>query len=185
MAPTPGHSQAVLPNPGMLVLERIDRHDKGFEILVTTRQAATCPICKRPSTAQHSGYTRRLADLPWQGLSVRIRLSVHRYRCRNHKCARRIFCERVPGVARVYSRCTERLEEIVGVVGMLPVDCLALVCWSACPYTRATIVSVGASGATVRLRGTRSRSATWALTTGPGENASLTERSWLTWNGTA
>ena len=117
MAPAPGHSQAVLPNPDMLVLERIDRHDKGFDILVTTRQAAKCPICKRTSTAQHSEYTRRLADLPWQGLSVRIRLSVHRYRCRNHKCARRIFCERVPGVARVYGRCTERLEEIVGVVG--------------------------------------------------------------------
>jgi transposase len=101
----------------MLVLERIDRHDKGFEILVTTRQAATCPLCKRMSTAPHSGYTRRLADLPWQGLSVRIWLSVHRYRCRNRNCARKIFCERVPGVARVYGRCTERLEKIVGVVG--------------------------------------------------------------------
>jgi len=69
------------------------------------------------STAQHSGYTRRLGDLPWQGLSVRIWLSVHRYRCRNHECARKIFCERVPGVARVYGRYTERLDEIVSVVG--------------------------------------------------------------------
>jgi Transposase/zinc-finger of transposase IS204/IS1001/IS1096/IS1165/Homeodomain-like domain len=119
MAPVPGHSQAVLPNSGMLVLERIDRHDKGFEILVTTRQVATCPLCNRMSRAQHSGYTRRLADLPWQGLSVRIRLKVHRYRCRNHTCARKIFCERLPGVARVYGRCTEQLEEIVGVVGYI------------------------------------------------------------------
>jgi transposase len=101
----------------MLVLERIDRHDQGFEILVTTRQPGTCPLCKRISTARHSGYTRRLADLPWQGLSVRIWLRVHRYRCRNQECPRRIFCERIPGVARVYGRSTERLEEIVGVVG--------------------------------------------------------------------
>jgi len=117
MALIPGHSQAVLPNPGTLVLERIDRHDNGFEIRVTTRQPARCPVCQRMSTAQHSRYTRRLCDLPWQGLSVRIWLSVHRYRCRNNECARKIFCERVPGVARVYGRYTERLDEIVGVVG--------------------------------------------------------------------
>jgi hypothetical protein len=41
MAPIFSHSQAVLPNPGTLVLERIHRHDNGFEILVTTRQPAS------------------------------------------------------------------------------------------------------------------------------------------------
>lgn len=117
MTPIPAHSQAVLPDPGMLVLERIDRHDEGFDIVVSTHHPAVCPLCKRPSTALHSGYIRRLADLPWQGLSVRICLSAHRYRCRNHDCPRRIFCQRVPGVARVHGRSTERLEEIIGVVG--------------------------------------------------------------------
>ena len=62
-------------------------------------------------------YVRRLADLPWQGLSVRICLTVHRYRCRNHDCPRTIFCERVPGVARVHGRSTERLEGIIAIVG--------------------------------------------------------------------
>ena len=113
----PGHSQAVLPDPGSLILERIDRDEEGFEIVVSTRHPAGCPLCQRPSTARHSGYVRRLADLPWQGLSVRICMSVHRYRCRNHDCPRKIFCERVPGVARVHGRSTERLEQIVAIVG--------------------------------------------------------------------
>src|ERR1017187_6541114 len=117
MAPSSSHSQAVLPNSGTLVLDKIDRHDKGFEIFVSTIQPATCPLCQQISSARHSGYTRRLGDLPWQGLSVRIWLSVHRYRCRNHECARKIFCQRVPGVARVYGRRTERLAEIVAVIG--------------------------------------------------------------------
>ncbi len=119
MAPPPGHSQAVLPNPGMLVLERIDRYDSGFEIVVTTRYPAACPLCKRISTSQHSKYNRRLSDLPWQGISVRIWLSLHRYRCGNHQCPRKVFCERVPGVAKTYARYTERLDEIVCVVGYL------------------------------------------------------------------
>ena len=85
--------------------------------MVSTRHPVTCPFCPHPSTARHSGYIRCLADLPWQGLSVRICLSVNRYRCRNHECPRKIFCERVPGVARVHGRSTERLEEIIGVIG--------------------------------------------------------------------
>ena len=117
MAPSSSHSQAVLPNSGTLVLDRIDRHEKNFEIFVSTNQPAICPLCQQISSAPHSGYTRQLGDLPWQGLSVRIWLSVHRYRCRNHQCTRKIFCQRVPGVARVYSRRTERLAEIVTVIG--------------------------------------------------------------------
>ena len=117
MAPSSSHSQAVLPNSGTLVLDRIDRHEKDFEIFVRTIQPAICPLCQQISSARHSGYTRQLGDLPWQGLSVRIWLSVHRYRCQNHECARKIFCQRVPGVARVYGRRTERLAEIVAVIG--------------------------------------------------------------------
>ena len=117
MAPSASHSQAVLPSPSTLVLDRIDRQEKEFELFVSTSQPAMCPLCQRISTARHSDYTRRLGDLPWQGLSVRIWLSVHRYRCRNRACTRKIFCQRVPGVARVYARRTDRLMEIVGIIG--------------------------------------------------------------------
>jgi transposase len=44
-------------------------------------------------------------------------LSVGRFRCRNVACARKIFCERLPQIARAYGRQTERTSEIVRVVG--------------------------------------------------------------------
>jgi transposase len=119
MAPPPSHSQAVLPNPVTLVLEKIERSEKDFRIFVRTHQSAVCPGCHKVSTSRHSGYNRRLNDLPWQGLSVQIWLNVSRYRCRNIACTRKIFCERMPGVARVYARQTMRLSEIIGVVGYI------------------------------------------------------------------
>jgi transposase len=117
--PLPSDSQAVLPNPRTLVLDRIERNEKTFRIFVYTRQAAVCPTCNQSSTSRHSRYSRRLSDVPWQGLSVHIWLSVHRYRCRNRQCSQRVFCERVPGVTRVYARQTDRLADIVGVVGYI------------------------------------------------------------------
>ena len=48
---------------------------------------------------------------------MRIWLSVHRYRCRNQECPRKVFCERVPGVAQAYARHTDRLDEVIGAVG--------------------------------------------------------------------
>ena len=117
MAPPPSHSQAVLPSPETLVLERIERNDREFRIFVHSRQPAGCPSCGRISSSRHSRYVRHLSDVPWQALSVQIFLTARRYRCRNRWCPRKIFCERVPGVARVYARPTARLEDIVGIVG--------------------------------------------------------------------
>ena len=117
MAPPPSHSQAVLPSPKTLVLERIERTDREFRIFVHSRQSAGCPGCGRISRSRHSAYARRLGDVPWQGLSVQIILTAHRYRCRNRCCPRKIFCQRIPGVARAYARQTTRLEDIVVIVG--------------------------------------------------------------------
>lgn len=117
VTPPPGHSQAVLPNPVTLVLDKIERCEKEFRICVRARQPAVCPDCGDISTSRHSQYSRRLSDLPWQGLSVQICLGVRRYRCRNEQCKRKIFCERMLGVAQVFARQTTRLAEIIGLVG--------------------------------------------------------------------
>jgi transposase len=119
MAPPLSHSQAVLPNPSTLVLDKIERCDKEFRIFVRARQPAICPDCAQVSTSRHSRYGRRLSDLPWQGLSVQIWVGVCRYRCRNERCVRKIFCERMHGVARVFARQTIRLAEIIGFVGYI------------------------------------------------------------------
>jgi transposase len=116
MAIVKSHSQSVLPNPRSLVLESIDQSDDHFLLSVHVQQVPCCPECGRPSHSRHSSYVRHLQDLPWQGLTVQIRLRVRRFRCRNHGCPRRVFTERIEGIPS-YVRQTSRLAEIVRVVG--------------------------------------------------------------------
>ena len=117
MAPPPSHSQAVLPKPDTLVLERIEKQGREFRIFISTRQRILCPVCGHETRSRHSGYSRRLSDVPWQGCSVQLWLSLHKWRCVKQNCPRKVFCERIPGVASVYGRRTERLAAIVGAVG--------------------------------------------------------------------
>ena len=119
MAPPPCHSQAILPNPGILRLERIERENQQFRLFVRVHQRAACPICGKLSSSGHSTYSRLLQDLPWQGVSVQLWVTAHRYRCRNSACPRKIFCERLPKVARAHARQTGRTSEIVHLVGYI------------------------------------------------------------------
>lgn len=81
-------------------------------ILAAPKSAfAVCPACGNASTHLHSRYTRRLADLPWQGRSVALMIQVRRLRCLAPACPRRIFAERVPAM-EVRARRTGRLAEI-------------------------------------------------------------------------
>lgn len=117
MALPPSHSQDLLPNPDILIRDRIERDADRIRLLAHVRQQAVCPACGETSRSAHSRYTRCLQDLPWQGMSVQLWLSVRRFRCRNADCARQIFCERLPQVARAYGRQTERACEVVRAVG--------------------------------------------------------------------
>jgi transposase len=62
MAPPPSHSQSVLPNSNILLLERIERGENGFTLEVRTCQRARCPDCGEPSRSYHSHYRRQLQD---------------------------------------------------------------------------------------------------------------------------
>src|SRR5437899_3271536 len=83
MALPKSHSQSVLPNPRLLVLETIEQFEDRFLLTVRVQQVPLCPECGRASESRHSHYVRRLQDLPGQGLSVQIHLRVRRFRCRN------------------------------------------------------------------------------------------------------
>ena len=69
-----------------------------------------CPQCHRPSTHVHSRYVRRVADLPWQGIAVRLEMNTRRFCGKNSLCRQRIFCERLPRVVASYARKTVRLN---------------------------------------------------------------------------
>ena len=61
----------------------------------TTNLAAECPLCGQPSRRIHGCYTRTLADLPWCGTPVRLRIRVRKFFCDVPSCERRIFAERL------------------------------------------------------------------------------------------
>ena len=83
----------------------------------TTAASACCPLCGHASTRVHSHYTRRLADLPWQGLAVKVVLYTRKFFCDNPDCTRQIFTERLPELVAPYARCTRRLDDWFTAVG--------------------------------------------------------------------
>ena len=83
----------------------------------TTAASACCPRCGHSSTRVHSRYTRRLADLPWQGVAVKLVLSTRKFFCDNSACGRQVFTERLPELVAPYARRTRRLDDWFTAVG--------------------------------------------------------------------
>jgi transposase len=79
-------------------------------VVQAVQPQAHCPKCQQPSTSLHSHYQRRVADLPWHDVSVKLELHTRKFRCRNELCAQQVFCERLPKVATAYARKTVRLN---------------------------------------------------------------------------
>ena len=81
-------------------------------------RTAPCPLCGRRSGRVHSRYERALADLPWGDHAVLIRLQARRLFCDNAGCERRIFAERLPGIAAPWARRTARLATRQTAIGL-------------------------------------------------------------------
>ena len=106
----PNHT--ILPDPNSLRLICISAEaDRLTLAATTTLPKAECPVCGKFSGRVHSRYTRTLADLPWLGIPVRMRLHVRRFFCEEPSCERAIFAERLHGVVSHYARRTNRLDE--------------------------------------------------------------------------
>jgi transposase len=110
----------LLADPTSIRLEKIIQHTSSLILVVkATRREAECPRCHRLSTRAHSYYARRVADLPWHGVAVRLDLLTRRFRCKNSLCTKRVFCERLPRVVAYYARKTVRLNEALTLIGFL------------------------------------------------------------------
>ena len=104
-------SRTVLPAPKLLNLIGVHADENAITLVARTSSRVTrCPACATRSARVHSRYARTLADLPWQGVPVTVRLRVRRFFCDHRACNRAIFAERLPGLAAHYGRRTERLE---------------------------------------------------------------------------
>src|SRR5436309_13983667 len=73
-------------------------------VLTTCRTPVACPPCGHPATRIHSRYCRSLADLPWNGIAVRLQLHTRRFFCDQPHCARRIFAEPLPSIGKRCAR---------------------------------------------------------------------------------
>ncbi len=108
----------ILPDPACLKLLELSADTNCIiATMTTTATAASCPGCEQPSTHLHSRYIRRLADLPWQGVAMRLVLHVRKFFCDTPACERQIFTERLPSVVATYGRRTLRLETWLTTIG--------------------------------------------------------------------
>ncbi len=104
------------PAPSLNVVS-VQRGEQDWTVTVDSRQPTSCPGCGTQSTSHHSAYSRTLRDLTAQGAPVIISARLARWRCRNQRCDRRMFTERVPGLAAPFARQTARLAGIVRLLG--------------------------------------------------------------------
>lgn len=104
-------ANTLLANPDIIRLESFISEPNAITIVACSKQKyPVCPNCNQPSKSLHSNYKRIVADLPWQGVTVRIRLNTRKFRCRNELCPQKVFCERLPDVVETYARKTCRLD---------------------------------------------------------------------------
>ena len=111
-----------LPIPPSLHVEALLLGTDGLTLVTAAEdETARCPLCGEPADRVHSRYVRTLADLPWADVAVRIRVHARRFFCDNDTCPRRIFAERLAGIAQAFAHRTDRqraaLECIAFVAG--------------------------------------------------------------------
>src|SRR6266702_8734683 len=82
-----------------------------------TLKSASCPLCQQPSERIHGRYGRPVADVPCAGRLVTLALTVRKFVCSTQACPRRIFTERLPDLVQSYARMTNRLSEVLQILG--------------------------------------------------------------------
>ena len=102
----------LLPGSAELELEHLDADPTAIVLtLHPTRPEAPCPRCVQPSTRIHAHYRRTLADRPWAGVPVRLRLRLRKFVCRNPSCPQAVFVERLPTVVAPFAQRSLRLAD--------------------------------------------------------------------------
>ncbi len=108
-----------LPHLKGLRLAEITATNEGVTLcLYAARRTAPCPSCRRRSRRVHSRYDRTIADLPWGGTTVRLRLRVRRFLCQVAACSQRTFAEQLPQLVDRYARRTHRLRDALQRIGL-------------------------------------------------------------------
>jgi transposase len=100
-----------------VVLVQTERAGSVVLHLAPARAAVPCPACGQLSGRRHSWYQRQPLDLPWRGVTVRLRIRTRRFFCDALACARKIFAERFPARLPAFARRTDGVTTLlVGIV---------------------------------------------------------------------
>ena len=105
------------PGPGVKVLGITLQDEEHWVVSAVANPIGICPDCGTRSRYRHGWHNRRLQGLPAQGQVVKIKLTLRRWQCKNRKCGRQTFTDRLPEIASPYARRTERMAEVVGLIG--------------------------------------------------------------------
>ncbi|EFH79815.1 ISL3 family transposase [Ktedonobacter racemifer] len=109
----------VLALPEGLEVTDIEMIDEVLTITaVSTQVHPCCPLCSTPALRVHSRYTRQITDLPCSGQQVRLLVQVRKCFCQVPDCARKIFMERLTPFVQPWARVTQRLYQIVQILGL-------------------------------------------------------------------
>src|ERR1700739_1491697 len=112
-------SRSLSPCPAEVQVERlIAQADNIVFVLSAVRGTGVGPGCPQPSSRIHSYYERRLGDLPWNGVPVRIRLRTRRFFCSTPTCTHHIFTERLPETTAAHARRPRRMEHALRWLGL-------------------------------------------------------------------
>jgi transposase IS204/IS1001/IS1096/IS1165 family protein len=94
-----GLADRLLGLPGLTVL---DVEERAGEVVIraeSTRSKAVCPSCRRRARA-HDRVEVHVRDQHCFGRAARLVISKRRWRCRNDRCGRKTWTERIAGSRR-------------------------------------------------------------------------------------
>jgi transposase len=101
------------------VLDRVEVNDDILWVeaySISTR--SNCPKCHHKSESTHGRHRRRPQDLPCDGKTVRLLLTVRRFCCLNADCPQKTFVEQFPDWLPAYARHTTRLNNLIRQIGL-------------------------------------------------------------------
>ncbi len=99
-------------------LEQVRADANGLIVAATsTQRSALCPVCCSLASHIHSRYQRRITDLPSAGHVVTLLIHARRFFCRNPRCPRRTFRERLPTLAAPRARASHGVRATLTHIG--------------------------------------------------------------------
>jgi transposase len=109
----------VLVLPEELELVEMEKVDERLRVtIVSTKRTSYCPLCGVMAEKVHSRYVRQATDLPCSGQPIRLLILVRKYFCQEEECPRKIFVERLTPFIDLRGRVTQRLFQVVQVIGL-------------------------------------------------------------------